>query len=231
MKHWARRIVIGLLLGVVTTVGVAWGCRVLSPITKRETRFTRQGDEIRASQMNVRIGHDIVVNLADRYATPDIQQLEAEYRAKQVVLPGSWRSPATFEATIAGWPAPALYGERWRWPLARFDEATLSRKPPSDSERIGYMYALPVPVRIERDWLPLRSAGLPLCPVWPGFLIDTLFYGMIWFGLLFGYTSVRRALRCRLGRCPHCGYDLHGHIGGRGGADRRPECGAAVKQP
>ncbi len=60
-------------------------------------------------------------------------------------------------------------------------------------------------------------------PIWPGFLIDTLFYGAIWFGLLFGFGATRtalRALRTRRGLCPMCGYDLRGNLDAG-----CPECG------
>jgi len=53
---------------------------------------------------------------------------------------------------------------------------------------------------------------LPLRPIFPGFLIDTLFYGVIWYGLFFGTGATRRAIRRKRGRCPMCGYDLRGNF-------------------
>jgi hypothetical protein len=54
------------------------------------------------------------------------------------------------------------------------------------------------------------QALMPVCPIWPGFLIDTLFYAAIWGGVFFGFASAKRAIRRRRGRCPMCGYDLRG---------------------
>ena len=53
---------------------------------------------------------------------------------------------------------------------------------------------------------------LPLRPIWPGFLIDTVFYAAIWFALFFGFASAKRAIRRKRGRCPRCGYDLRGNL-------------------
>jgi hypothetical protein len=60
----------------------------------------------------------------------------------------------------------------------------------------------------------------PQSIIWPGFVIDTLFYAAIWFGVFFGFASAKRAIRRASGRCPMCGYDL------RGALDAGcPECG------
>jgi hypothetical protein len=64
--------------------------------------------------------------------------------------------------------------------------------------------------------------ALPMRPLWPGFVLDTLFYAAIWFGLFFGFASAKRAIRRRRGRCPMCGYDLRGAPGLAAGCS---ECG------
>lgn len=66
---------------------------------------------------------------------------------------------------------------------------------------------------------------IPLCPVWPGFAINTLLYtGILWFLTLCPFQlrrQLRRHIRHRRGSCLKCGYDLN-H------ADHKacPECGA-----
>jgi hypothetical protein len=59
-------------------------------------------------------------------------------------------------------------------------------------------------------------------PLWPGFLINTAFYGVILWALWFTPGAVRRGVRRRRGACVRCGYDLRG-----GGLTACPECGAA----
>ena len=49
---------------------------------------------------------------------------------------------------------------------------------------------------------------IPLCPIWPGFAINTLFYaGVLWM-LCCGPFALRRMIRRRRGRCPQCGYPI-----------------------
>jgi hypothetical protein len=66
------------------------------------------------------------------------------------------------------------------------------------------------------DW---ETQVLPLRPLWPGFLLNTLFYAAI-LGLFFFIPGrVRRTLRLRRGLCPVCAYP-------RGANDACTECGA-----
>jgi len=61
---------------------------------------------------------------------------------------------------------------------------------------------------------------IPLRPIFPGFIINTLVYAAVWFGIFFGVGFVKRVLRRKRGRCVKCSYDLRGEF------DRGcPECG------
>ena len=64
---------------------------------------------------------------------------------------------------------------------------------------------------------------LPLRPIFPGVIINTLFYAAIWFGVFFGVAALRRFIRKKRGRCVKCSYDLRS---GFAGEERGcPECG------
>ena len=63
--------------------------------------------------------------------------------------------------------------------------------------------------------------ALPLTPLWPGLLADTLFYALLFASLHQLTAWGRRARRRGRGRCAACGYDLTGIDG------VCPECGAA----
>jgi hypothetical protein len=65
--------------------------------------------------------------------------------------------------------------------------------------------------------------------MWPGFIINTLFYAIILWLLILGPFVLRRHIRRKRGQCPKCGYDLRG-IPGSGcpecGWNRQPEAAA-----
>ena len=63
---------------------------------------------------------------------------------------------------------------------------------------------------------------LPVVPLWPGFIVNTLFYALILWLLIPGPFILRRHIRVKRGCCPKCGYDLRGAPSGGGGC---PECG------
>jgi len=75
---------------------------------------------------------------------------------------------------------------------------------------------------LRQRWFTADMATLPIKPVWPGFIINTLFYaGLLWllFTTLF---AARRALRRRRGLCEKCAYPI-------GTSPVCTECGAAVR--
>jgi hypothetical protein len=61
---------------------------------------------------------------------------------------------------------------------------------------------------------------LPLAIIWPGFVVNTLFYATVLWLLIPGPFVLRRMIRRRRRRCPKCGYDLRGQLGAG-----CPECG------
>jgi hypothetical protein len=63
---------------------------------------------------------------------------------------------------------------------------------------------------------------LPLCPLWPGFALNTLFYAAIAWGLWQVPLAIRRRRRRRMNTCIKCGYDRAGLVDGAA----CPECGA-----
>jgi len=88
---------------------------------------------------------------------------------------------------------------RWRWGIA------LSGNVVKSAKRIAYG---------DLKVLPLR-------PMWPGFVVNTLFYAAIVWLIFLAPFQLRRASRTRRGRCSACGYPI-------GASPVCTECGAAI---
>jgi hypothetical protein len=124
------------------------------------------------------------------------------------------RARLRWHCYASGWPLLAGLAEERSEAVINFDiAATVAR------ERSAY--TLP-------RWMPLeagkRDTLLPATPLWPGFALDTAFYGTIVFMLWSTPSVIRRRAdrnRKRRGRCPACGYDLRGAPAGP-----CPECGS-----
>ena len=60
------------------------------------------------------------------------------------------------------------------------------------------------------SWYPFQTPWmLPLRPIWPGFVGNTLFHaGLLWL-LVRGPFVLRRVIRSKRGQCPHCGYPVN----------------------
>ncbi|MCB9843984.1 MAG: hypothetical protein H6812_12125 [Phycisphaeraceae bacterium] len=102
----------------------------------------------------------------------------------------------------AGWPRLALWCQRER-------VGSLSGR--TESWRGAYARERKSPTIGQN--LP-RILTFPFFPIWRGLLIDTAFWGAVWFVLLWPTGLVaakaKRARRRAKGKCPWCKYDLRG---------------------
>ncbi len=131
-------------------------------------------------------------------------------------VPPGWPQP-TYSTTVSasGVTLVTLYAgtlttayaqwiNQWGWPFRGLESEAHSWGPP---------------------WQPTRLLGpidpangfLLICPVWPGFAINTLFYAAI----LWGSVALRRFVRVRRGLCPKCAYPM-------GESAVCTECGGAL---
>lgn len=60
---------------------------------------------------------------------------------------------------------------------------------------------------------------LPYSPLYPGFVLNTVFYAAVLWAISLGRAALLRTLRRRANRCPNCGYNLKGLP-----ADTSPKC-------
>jgi hypothetical protein len=105
---------------------------------------------------------------------------------------------------MGGWPFYAVGFEYLSWNTAPLEEVATAN------------------VEWQRVWRFNQHASGLVPELWPGFALDTAFYGTLVFLLWSAPGVVRRRARLRRGACPACGYDLKG--GSAGGTC--PECGA-----
>ena len=116
-----------------------------------------------------------------------------------------------YQSDAAGWPCLAVNCER------EGQHDTMSGIY-VDGTITGGFVIQPLSPNTTDYW---RDRSLPFAPLWPGFAINTIFYGAILWVLTLGPFTARRMIRRRHGRCIRCAYDLR-H------ADHVvcPECGA-----
>lgn len=80
---------------------------------------------------------------------------------------------------------------------------------------------VPIPVSWQ-GMLPDSIDTIPIMPAWPGFLLNTLFYGLLIYAARTGHVARKRRLRRQRGLCTQCAYPLTG-------LNRCPECGTEVR--
>jgi len=189
VRRWTLRILLCLILGAITTVAVAWGC-MLAWRPDHVAFFEVAIDSNPAAQLLVAkwdYPEPLVVEelFSIGYTTPGWTEHYVEYAV----------GVSSFLVLQAGWPMRCLRGDYW----GEADHPS------------GYVHAWMIPTTL-RSVVGDSWRYFPLRPIWPGFVIDTLFYAAIWGGVFFGFTSAKRIIRTRRGRCPRCGYDLRGNL-------------------
>lgn len=129
-------------------------------------------------------------------------------------------------------PRPTAPQRKWRhydagWPFRSFwgwsNEPT---KIGGSVSGVGYMEDCDVrrgliwlPYLVSRESYMPTETWVPVLPLWPGLIANSLIYGLAWCALLATPIAFRRALRRRRGQCVKCGYDCSSS--GR----KCPECG------
>jgi hypothetical protein len=209
-RHVLRTALVLLVLGVSLNVGLAWAALLLNP---------RDAD-VKVSFATMRsmrpwpqtVPHDWpapqrTVTVQTRWSDHiEIAAGEGGHPPFPNQVGGTWTCVHFAEVLEAGVPLRSLRGIEWQGPAG----------PPRNR---GTLWAV-----------PLGGAGglypplLPLKPVWPGFLINTLLYTALAASLWSAPGLIRRARRHRAGHCLTCGY-------ARAGLPDDapcPECGSAA---
>ncbi|MFI4915896.1 MAG: hypothetical protein ACIAS6_05235 [Phycisphaerales bacterium JB060] len=146
-------------------------------------------------------------------------------RERLMLVEAGWPRRAMAVGAYAGWfgvdDAPTFFAT----PARELATSTPTLSLHGGFDPLGWRApAMVMPGQTIATRNPVDRFALPLLPLWPGFLINTLFYALLLFSAWRLPGVLRRVVRRRRGRCVGCGYD-------RGGLDPDaacPECGAHV---
>ena len=147
----------------------------------------------------------------------ELSAMIKRWASRSIAIPDHTSWPALLDRIEAGWPMKALFGEQVVHSFQNLRNA--ENTPPARKQRIQYAFAF-LPPEIVPSGDPMFRY-LPLRPMWPGFLVNSLLYGAILRLLVGGPLLLRRFIRGRHGQCPACGYPV-------GVSAVCTECGRAV---
>lgn len=221
------------LLGVVTTVAVAWAWYVRPkawwPFGQSTPASGRSVHHEWTDQFGSRANRSMSQDGFSFWSLSSKRPVTGEERRWRSVTGGNWER----DSHVVPWWLRRLEGDgdflvageqRAGWPASSLSAAVVM--PSRDGvDRPHVLYGLEV------RGLRFTSGGdwihFPIIPLWPGFLINAGLYGFTWLLVLRGRTMVRE-VRYRLNEqhavCDRCGYDLRGLRS----CDRVcPECGAS----
>ncbi len=212
MKRWVVRVVVCLVLGVMTTVGVAWGLAAVPSI--RPVKYA--GGSLSGSNMYTMV---IVGSLgrSRRCAAQGVKGVERTgldlrlvAKSKVPYVLEEWGNLSALRYVDTPLSLPQGEEQATGWPfLCLWCEFDLVRS------EVGYETAtlggIALPSSRWTFGVP-HGEGLPLRPIWFGFFVNSVVYSLIWAAIAFAVTggprSIQRRERRRVGRCPTCGYDL-----------------------
>jgi hypothetical protein len=206
-----------LLLGILSTLALAWGCAALVNPCSAAGDFEHQPRPD---------GRSDVLVIQSRFGHTRINRAVCD----QLIL-----DDATGGIRMARWSArgEASSESRAGWPLRAFscdnpDEVSII------INSSGMQMAGNGGKSVRGGWELSPFAGgmfgkswraIPLRPLWGGLLVDILVLATLWFALLAGMDAFRRSRRRERGLCPRCAYDLRSS----GVTHKRcPECGTPV---
>ena len=215
MKRRAFKLMLFLLAGTIINVAVAWGCvSYLNP----------QSFQVIGSVVPMGPGRtqDNILT----YTRTGHRQVEREFAMDMLAegtIPDRPMSPRL--EVLSGWP---LFGmECFGFISAprgggRLDTFILTE---DVFQADAFRWGIPWKSRFYRlsDLDGPMCKALPLRPIWPGFVINTIFYAAVVWMLFAVPGAVRRRVRITRGQCARCAYPV-------GDSAVCTECGAQPRK-
>ncbi len=237
----SRSIIAALLLGVLTTILVAWGAaawhgsKPRNPF-ERDSRgvYLQRGNDLWHSIHSRQWGRTVHrVRVAEGTRAQDIRWRQESMREFWDRTSGRELNETQRELLEEHEREPTESPPRWvRLPPDEQALATVAYGWPAPAvmywtespvyQRSRRSAALRLPTWKETSIFPgmsrSRTILLPVIPIPLGLAVNSLFFGAFWWCVIRGVKQAARALKRRRGRCTRCGYDVIG-------LDRCPECG------
>ena len=214
-------VIVLLLLGAIVNVAVAWGCAWWVMDSKEvdrgkiTTALDAEGRGIEWWEASRREAFGSTLFGSTRWRATQGMRVVTEGTAPSELLPrwahfdepgekfaGGKTRREMSGALLRGWPCRAL--ACWSHPGSD-----------GSSELLMGIFC-----GFAEDEFP---RVLPLRPLWPGFVVNTVLYAIVVWPIYCALLTLRRLIRRKPGHCPECGYDLRGQLPGAGSGC--PECG------
>lgn len=221
MRRWVKPILICLIVGAITTVGVAWGQAYVFPVRPRSIEMNPVRYVINGREVNEKafVGRSLAGGICSvrRVKTGDGQELGSEKKSRVPAWTGAILPFEEFRQGRYGFEIRVFEGRGFPFVALRTEYEFEARVGPALSF-LERGIALPreryvLHARIQRIVLPTEVN-------WPGFLGNTgIVASVIW--LVWPLKAhIVRTRRKRRGQCLACGYSLQGLC-----SAKCPECG------
>ncbi len=248
LRRATRHLALCLILGLATTLGIAWGSAMipanygrastlyaLGPILSMGGRYTSSSEiERRDSFACTRLlamqpRRTAVRPVRNPYTNANVESLVLNIAppSPQALDVPAWRPLGVAAIRLDRPTDNRILNREWTlietrgWPC----RALLFEEHGARGARQVIVGGLAVPHWQNKELIGWRGYGvtLPYIPIWRGLLANTAIFAAAWSVLLYGVPLVQREIRRRKGHCVKCGYDRQGLD-----ADARcPECGEA----
>jgi len=219
VKRTTIRILLVLILGVVTTFGVAWGCMItrLLPDTSGTQGYAFEGGtnagwwigsvEVGFGWRSCALYTDLPWITGGRVTPEPLPDWIDQSTPHPPLLEGEVTAQVT-----CGWPNLCLTAQQRGTDNT---EAYIARGGPVQpgvgaQEVLWDAWDHAINLSPQDRAFTRRFAAIPLGIIWPAFLMNVVLYTSAWLALWLLTFGARRFVRFSRGRCVTCGYDLRG---------------------